>query len=465
VNEFWIIATLLCALAVAILVVPLWARQRVTGHWSGLGLAAAVAVVPIAFALYLHVSNWNPQEQQRAHEGERLVRQLAERLKSSPDDVQGWLLLARSYMQLGQYAEASAAYREAWTRTPEPDNDLKVGYAEAQLLSNRAALGGDAGRLLEDVLASDPNNLKALWYGGLIALENGREDLAKTRWSQLLQLEIPPDTATMVRARLAALGEAPPAAGARAAAAPSGPSVQLDVSLGAGRSVDQLPPSTALFIFARAPGGGPPLAVIRQPANAVPGQFTLSDANSMIPGRSLADYDELTLVARLSKSGQPTEQPGDWYAQTKFRPKDGGTVALVIDQVVQGEAPPAAAPRAAAAPSGPSVQLDVSLGAGRSVDQLPPSTALFIFARAPGGGPPLAVIRQPATAVPGRFTLSDANSMIPGRSLADYDELTLVARLSKSGQPTEQPGDWYAQTKFRPKDGGTVALVIDQVVQ
>jgi hypothetical protein len=52
-------------------------------------------------------------------------------------------------------------------------------------------------------------------------------------------------------------------------------------------------------------------------------------------GRSLANYEELTLVARLSASGQPTEQPGDWFAQTVFRPKDGGSVALVIDQVVQ----------------------------------------------------------------------------------------------------------------------------------
>jgi cytochrome c-type biogenesis protein CcmH len=75
--------------------------------------------------------------------------------------------------------------------------------------------------------------------------------------------------------------------------------------------------------------------VIRQPASAVPGQFTLSDANSMIPGRSLAAYDELTLVARLSASGQPGEQPGDWFAQTVVRPSDGGPVALVIDQVVQ----------------------------------------------------------------------------------------------------------------------------------
>ena len=97
--------------------------------------------------------------------------------------------------------------------------------------------------------------------------------------------------------------------------------------------------------------------------------------------------------------------------------------------------------------------------------QLGPNAQLFIFARAPEGGPPLAVIRQPATAVPGEFTLSDANSMIQGRSLSNYEELTVVARLSASGQPTEQPGDWFAQTAFRPKEGGSVALVIDQVVQ
>jgi cytochrome c-type biogenesis protein CcmH len=70
-------------------------------------------------------------------------------------------------------------------------------------------------------------------------------------------------------------------------------------------------------------------------ASSLPGQFTLSDANSMIPGRSLSGYEELALVARISASGEPTEQPGDWFAQAMFRPADGGVVELVIDQVVQ----------------------------------------------------------------------------------------------------------------------------------
>ena len=74
------------------------------------------------------------------------------------------------------------------------------------------------------------------------------------------------------------------------------------------------------------------------------------------------------------------------------------------------------------------------------------------------------MIRQPVTAVPGEFTLSDSNTMLPGRSLADFPELSLVARLSASGQPTEQSGDLFAQTTYSPGDEGTVELVIDQVV-
>ena len=335
------IAALLCALAIGILLWPLFRQRRVTGQWSALGLAVTFAIVPVAFALYVYVSNWDPAVEQRANEGQRLVQELAARLQQSPDDVAGWELLCRSYMALGDYDQAVQACRQAWTRTPQPGDDLKLTFAEAQILSDRSSLGGDAGRMIEEVLAHEPSNPKALWYGGLVAFEQGREDDVKARWSRLLAMNPPPEIAKMLRTQLAALGAPPeggagPSGTAGAERSPSGPTVQLDVSLAGNLSIQQLPPSAALFILARAPGGGPPLAVIRKPPSAVPGHFTLSDANSMIAGRSLGDFDEITLVARLSKSGQPQEQPGDWYAQTSYRPKEGsGTVALVIDQVVQ----------------------------------------------------------------------------------------------------------------------------------
>jgi cytochrome c-type biogenesis protein CcmH len=336
VTQFWVIAALLSGAALAILLWPLWRVRRSAGHWSPIGLTVAVAVVPVAVGLYMHVSNWNPGVEARMHEGARLVAELAARLEQRPDDLQGWRLLANSYMALGRYDEGRAAYAQLWKRTPQPDNELKLAYAESQILTDRATLTGEAGKLVEQVLAAEPANPKALWYGGLVALELGREDLVRTRWTSLLAMNPPEQVAEVVRQQLGQVGGGPPAAQpAGQTAAPAGPKIDLTVTLGAGRAVDQLGPNAQLFVLAQAPEGGPPLAVIRAPPTAVPGKFTLSEANSMIQGRSIANYPEVTVVARLSASGQPLAQPGDWFAQAVVRPGDGNPVALVIDQVVQ----------------------------------------------------------------------------------------------------------------------------------
>ena len=55
----------------------------------------------------------------------------------------------------------------------------------------------------------------------------------------------------------------------------------------------------------------------------------------MIPGRTLSNFDEFELLARVSLSGGPAAQPGDWYAAKLVRPSDGSDVALSIDEVVQ----------------------------------------------------------------------------------------------------------------------------------
>ena len=345
-TQFWWIAALLCAVAVGVLVLPLWRIKHRGGHWPpvAIGIAVAIAIVPAALVLYRHVSNWDPAVAERTDQGARLVAELAARLESKPDDFEGWRLLANSYMALGRYDEGRSAYQQVWRRTRQPDNELKVAYAESQILTDRGTLTGEAGKLIEEVLAAEPRNPKALWYGGLVALELGREDLVRVRWTSLLAMNPPERVAELVRAQLAAVGGSAPGIGAAQAGGPqggapvaeaTGPTIKLNVTLGAGRSAQQLGPNAQLFIFARAPEGGPPLAAVRRPASAVPGEFTLSAANSMIPGRTIANYPEVTVVARLSASGQPTEQPGDWFAQAVVRPAEGAAVALVIDQVVQ----------------------------------------------------------------------------------------------------------------------------------
>ena len=332
-STLWTFAALFCGVAILILFVPQWLHRKRAGRWSVPGVAASVLLPLLAIPLYLLVSNWDPALAERVSRENALLEQVEQHLQRNPGDAEGWRLLAASYMQLGRYVEANAAYERLWALTPQPDDDLKIAYAESQILADRSSLTGEAGRLVEEVLASRPNDPKALWYGGHVALELGRVDDVRARWSRLLTMNIPEEVNRVVRMQLAELDGAatqdsqPPA--------PIGPEIKLSVTLGEGRAVAALGPSAQLFIMALAPEGGPPLAVIRRPPNAVPGEFSLSDANSMIQGRSLAAYPEVTVVARLSRSGQPIAQPGDWFAQTVVRPSEAPTVALVIDQVVQ----------------------------------------------------------------------------------------------------------------------------------
>ena len=70
--------------------------------------------------------------------------------------------------------------------------------------------------------------------------------------------------------------------------------------------------AATLFIVARdGEGKLPPLAVVRTTADKLPLTLTLSDDNAMAPMARLSMAERVTLVARISASGQPTAQPGD----------------------------------------------------------------------------------------------------------------------------------------------------------
>jgi cytochrome c-type biogenesis protein CcmH len=107
----------------------------------------------------------------------------------------------------------------------------------------------------------------------------------------------------------------------------------LDVQ-GAGFGLRHRGPAAQLFVIASAADSPAPVAVERHPLSALPGSFTLSDADAMIPTRKLSLYDEVTIIARISKSGQPTAQSGDVYAEMTVNPHAGDTVGLVIEQLV-----------------------------------------------------------------------------------------------------------------------------------
>ncbi len=68
-----------------------------------------------------------------------MVERLAERLKTQPDDADGWGMLARSYTALGRQDEALAAYQRALKLRPD-DALTQADYAAVLAARGRGAL-------------------------------------------------------------------------------------------------------------------------------------------------------------------------------------------------------------------------------------------------------------------------------------------------------------------------------------
>jgi cytochrome c-type biogenesis protein CcmH len=95
-------------------------------------------------------------------------------------------------------------------------------------------------------------------------------------------------------------------------------------------------PDDAVFIFARAvEGPAMPLAVKRVKVGELPGSFALDDSMAMAPGMSLSAHPRVVVVARVSRSGGPAAQPGDFQGISPPVASDATGVAVVIDTVVR----------------------------------------------------------------------------------------------------------------------------------
>jgi cytochrome c-type biogenesis protein CcmH len=127
---------------------------------------------------------------------------------------------------------------------------------------------------------------------------------------------------------------------------------------------------------------------------------------------------------------------------------------------------PAAGPQAPAA-AGQSRSIKVSVKIAPAIQQqLSGPLPMFILARDPdAAGPPLAVQRHSSSDAPLNVELSERDAMIAARSIATVPRVKVVARLSKSGAPQAQSGDFYGEADYEfAKDTGTLQITIDRSV-
>jgi cytochrome c-type biogenesis protein CcmH len=341
VTVFAAIAALLLAGAVALLAWPLLGlgRRDEKAPRSRLAAVSVALLLPVAAMLiYGKASNWDwdaatPVSGVAAPELQRLVDELQKRLSRQPDDVDGWKLLGRSATVLGRPELARDAFGEAYTRTQGRDADAVVGYAEALVLVDEREIDGQAAELFEQALRLARDNPRALWYGGITAFRRGDMALARERWVELQNHDLPPELRQMLAEQLAALG---PAEGAQADPAPTPAAADgAEITIALDPALDaRVPANATLFVIARRGEGGPPIAVQRRKVGDWPVSIRLGDADAMLPGTTLADSGPLKLVARISASGQPMAASGDLYGEVGYDFASARPAKVTIDRIV-----------------------------------------------------------------------------------------------------------------------------------
>jgi cytochrome c-type biogenesis protein CcmH len=322
-TGFVIGAAVLALLAAACVAVPLLAPRTGQPRAAFAAVGAILLLLVGSGGVYLARSNWTWQEQPAVTKSN--VSELLRRVDANPADAAAWLQLGQGYTQAEQFALAIHAYDRANTLAGGKDAEALAGMGEAMLLTGEEARTATANDLLERALQVDPHSPKALFYTGLLAMNSGKLELARSRFSGLLELNPPEGLRTALTGQIATIDRMlhPPVDSATLI------DVQLDVAPALRARV---PTGATLFVFVRNPAGGPPLAVKRLPA-ALPAHVQLSAADSMLGPSSIAAGQAVLVVARLSAAGRPTAGSGDLFGELHYRAGKDGARQLSIDRI------------------------------------------------------------------------------------------------------------------------------------
>jgi cytochrome c-type biogenesis protein CcmH len=334
---FWLISGVMLAAAALFVAVPLYRREK---KLSATSVASVVLVTALSAALYSQIgtpgldSGRGESVAGEAPDIQQMVNSLAARLQENPEDLAGWKMLGRSYLQLQNFPGAVAAFEKAVEMESAQNGQTLADLGEAVLMTDQSTLLGRAGQLFENALALTPDNPKALFYSGMAAVQRGDNALAAERWEALLATSPPENVQNILRQRIAELRGETQAPVAPVAVEQPGAVVDVVVSLGSAATQANLP-DTTVFIIARDPNQpSPPIAAVRRRLSELPATIAIGDSDAMIPGRVPSGFANLEIVARVSLSGQPVAQPGDWYGQQQVTTATSDTVEIVINQQV-----------------------------------------------------------------------------------------------------------------------------------
>ncbi len=318
-----------------------------------LPMAAAGLYAWIGAPQLLEPRQPQPQAQAQhldAGQMEAAVARLAQRLQSTPEDAEGWAMLARSYRVLGRHADAVAAFARAEPKIAADPQRL-VEWAESSAIAGGGSLAGKPAELVARALAVDPDFGHALALAGAVAFERKDWNGAIAHWERLAkQFPLESEQGETIGRSLAAareeLAQAGGAPGVTAAAAavpkPAAETAKPAAKFRLAGTVSLAPalraqasPGDAVFIFARAAGGPPmPLAVLRKTVKELPVEFAFDESSAMMADAKLAAIGEVVVGARISRSGTANAQSGDLQGLSRPVKIGASGIKVVIDSAL-----------------------------------------------------------------------------------------------------------------------------------
>jgi len=307
-------------------------------------LIAAVLVPLMGYGLYMH---WGASDKvqmarqfsEQPRTVEEVTAHLEQAVQEQPDSAEAWYFLGRTYMNQERPADAAKAFGrvvEIAGRQPE----LLGQLAQALYFAGDRQWSDKLQALTDEALQGDPQEVTSLGLLGIAAFEEARYQDAVRFWEQLVAALPENDPSReairggIERARQQMEGGSSTAEQASAAtekAGTAGASLQIQVALDS-KVAESVSPQDTVFVFARAVAGPPvPLAAKRLTVADLPATVTLGDADAMVPSMKISSVEQVTVMARVSRSGDATK--GEWMGQSEaLDTTSENTVDLVIDR-------------------------------------------------------------------------------------------------------------------------------------
>ena len=292
-----------------------------------------------------------------------MAANLAAKLEKEPGNVDGWVMLARTYYAINRHAEAARAFDRAVALVPD-NADLLADYADS-LGASEGGLRGKSLELIERALKADPTHWKALALAGTAAFNRKDYRQAVEYWERMKKT-VPPDSsiagsidASIAEAReLGGLKAGPAARESDARGRPRRPPRPRDrrvrprrrhrphrrhppvrpspaPSASRRRLPAKVAPTDTVYIFARPPKGRRCRSRSSGSRSRIcPFHSRLDDSMAMAPNFALSNFASVVVGARVSKSGGAAPQSGDLEGLSAAVKIGATGLTIVIDRAL-----------------------------------------------------------------------------------------------------------------------------------